>query len=189
MSEKGLLIVISGPSGVGKGTVIKELLSRNEGFRFSVSATTRHPRKGEQNGLNYRFVSKEQFEIMIKKQELLEYAVYSGNYYGTLSSEVDTLLDEGYHVLLDIEVQGALQVKKHRPDALMLFIMPPSMDILEDRLRERNTETPENIKCRMDAASYELTLKDKYDYIIENNLLDDAVAFLENVIIDRKSVV
>jgi guanylate kinase len=171
----GKLFVISGSSGVGKGTVIKEFLKKHSEFKLSVSCTTRKPRDGEINGMHYFFVSNEEFEQMINNNEFLEYACYSGNYYGTNNKFVDEKIASGKSVLLEIELQGALQVMEKRPDAVTIFIKPPTFEELENRLRGRHTETEEAIQKRLVAAHEELNNIDKFHYVIENDKVEKAV--------------
>ena len=166
--NRGKLLIISGPSGVGKGTVLKELFSKSDDFVLSVSATTRAPREGEQNGVNYFFKTTDEFESMIEKGELLEYAKYNGNYYGTPKAYVDSKLDEGKNVILEIEVQGAMFVKKLVPEAVMIFIAPESREILRARLAGRGTETKDVIEMRIAIAEKELRACLMYDYITVN---------------------
>ena len=173
MSE-GRLIVLSGPSGCGKGTMIEQIL-KDGGYMVSVSATTRAPRTGETNGVNYHFLSREEFEQRIAGDGLLEYAEYCGNYYGTPRREVEVALAEGRNVILEIEVQGALQVKKRFPEAVLIFTIPPSIDELRRRLHKRGTETEEIIEKRIARALDELPIAKQYDYIILNDALEDAV--------------
>ncbi len=175
MSNKGRLIVFSAPSGCGKGTMLAEIL-KDDSFRCSVSATTRNPREGEADGVNYYFITNEEFEKKISKDAFLEYAGYCDHYYGTLKSEVDPYLEKGINVILEIEVQGAMKIRQIRPDALFVFIAPPSVGELRRRLNKRGTETQEVIDQRVAAASTELTFADKYDYIIVNDALEDAVS-------------
>lgn len=168
--SKGLLIILSGPSGVGKGTVRNELF-KDESLNlcYSISMTTRSPRPLEQDGVDYFFVSKEEFENKIKEGELLEYAQFVGNYYGTPLSYVETLLSEGKNVMLEIEVQGALQVIEKRPDVLSIFLLPPSLEELERRIRGRSTETEETVLKRLAQAESELSIKDHYKYHVVND--------------------
>jgi len=175
LNERGLLIVLSGPSGVGKGTVRKALFEK-EGHNlvYSISMTTRKPRTGEVNGSDYYFVSKDEFEQKIKNGKMLEYAEFVGNYYGTPVDEVEKQLSDGNEVVLEIEVQGALQVREKMKDAIFIFIAPPSMEALEDRLKARGTEDIEIIKQRIAKAKSELNLAYKYDYIVVNDEVSNA---------------
>ena len=175
LNERGLLIVLSGPSGVGKGTVRKALFEK-EGHNlvYSISMTTRKPRTGEVNGSDYYFVSKDEFEQKIKNGKMLEYAEFVGNYYGTPVDEVEKQLSDGNEVVLEIEVQGALQVRDKMKDAIFIFIAPPSMEALEDRLKARGTEDIEIIKQRIAKAKSELNLAYKYDYIVVNDEVSNA---------------
>lgn len=173
--NKGRLIVFSAPSGCGKGTMLAEIL-KNEKFRCSVSATTRSPREGEIDGVNYHFLTREDFESRINAEQFLEHAEYCGNYYGTLMSEVDPYLDKGINVILEIEVQGAMKIREKRPEALFVFIAPPSVAELTRRLKKRGTETDEVIAERVSQAAGEIAAAEKYDYIIVNDALEDAVS-------------
>lgn len=164
--KRGLIIVISGPSGVGKGTVIARLMSTCERLAFSVSATTRASRPGEIDGESYRFISREQFEALIRENKMLEYTVYNGNYYGTPASSVEDVVNTGKSVILDIEVEGAFNIKRLYPEAITIFLLPPSEEELLNRLRGRNTETEQQIKSRMARAREELALASKYDYAV-----------------------
>jgi len=166
---KGNLIIVSGPSGVGKGTVLKLIYDRDKNVKLSVSATTRAPREGETNGVHYHFITKEQFENNIKNGKMLEYAEYVGNYYGTLLDAVNDMRNNGIDVILEIEVKGALQVMEKVPDALSVFILPPSIEELENRLRGRGTESEDKILGRLNKAKEELTFADKYQYNIVND--------------------
>ena len=173
--SKGRLIVFSAPSGCGKGTMLAEIL-KDENYCVSVSATTRSPREGEVDGVNYYFMSKGDFLQRVADSEFLEYAEYCDNYYGTLMSEVDGKLNEGKNVILEIEVQGALKIREKRPDALMIFILPPSVSELRRRLKKRGTETDEVIEQRVSQAAREIKVASKYDYAIVNDALEDAIS-------------
>ncbi len=183
MDKKGILIVVSGFSGSGKGTIMKELLSRYpDTYALSISATTRSPREGEVDGREYFFVSKDEFEKMIAKGELIEYAKYVENYYGTPRDYVEKKLDEGRDVILEIEIQGALNVKKMFPDTLLLFVTPPSADELKKRLVGRGTETMDVIRSRMERACEEADGMENYDYLIINDDLDRCVKEMHSII-------
>ena len=183
MNEKGILIVVSGFSGSGKGTLMKELLTRYpDTYALSISATTRSPREGEVDGREYFFVSKDEFEKMIAKGELIEYAKYVENYYGTPRDYVEKKLDEGKDVILEIEIQGALNVKKMFPDTLLLFVTPPSAEELKKRLVGRGTETMDVIESRMDRACEEAEGMENYDYLIVNYSLDRCVEEMHSII-------
>lgn len=176
LNEKGLLIVISGPSGVGKGTVRKALFERpGHNLEYSVSMTTRAPRNGETEGKEYYFVTKEQFEEAIKEGNMLEYAKFVNNYYGTPKDKVIKQLNSGKEVVLEIEVQGALQVKAKMPGAVFIFIAPPSWEALENRLTSRGTEPKEIIEERLLKARNELMVASSYDYIVINDEIENAV--------------
>ncbi len=175
MKNKGKLYVISGFSGAGKGTVVKALIDRKPEVALSVSATTRMPRQGEVYGKHYYFLEKRVFEDMIAKEELYEYACYLGNYYGTPQKFVQEKLDEGIDVILEIEMQGALQVKKVAPEAVLIFIVPPKVEILKRRLLNRNTESLEVIEKRLQKSCSEVEQMIYYDYIVENNQLEVCV--------------
>lgn len=181
-NEKKKLFVISGPSGVGKGTVIKGFLERNPNFSLSISYTTREKREGEIDGINYFFVSKEEFLNGVENDEFLEWAEFSGNYYGTKKSFVEKCLNEGKDLILEIETQGALQIKEKMSDAVLIFIAPPSYQDLEFRLRNRKTESEESIAKRLDFVKLEIRNSEMYDYRIINDKLEDAIIELENII-------
>ena len=180
--ERGQLIVLSGPSGVGKSTVIAELFAQRSNIYFSVSYTTRQPRVGEQDGVNYNFVSREEFERMIADDELLEYAEYVDNYYGTSMKLIQEKLDAGIDVLLDIEVQGAAKVRARCPDALFIFIIPPSFEELSRRLHRRNTDSEEVIAGRLAKARQEFREIPKYDYLVINDKVSNAVHEIEAIL-------
>lgn len=168
--KRGLLIVLSGPSGVGKGTVRKELFSQpNTNYEYSISMTTRNPREGEVDGVDYFFKSREEFEALIEQGGLLEHAEYVGNYYGTPLAYVEETLEAGRDVFLEIEVVGAAQVRKQVPDGLFIFLAPPSLSALEDRLIGRGTESAEVIQSRVGKAREELEMMSLYDYVVEND--------------------
>lgn len=184
MQEKGLLIVLSGPSGVGKGTVRKELFSQPDtAFEYSVSATTRLPREGERNGVDYFFKTREEFEEMIKQDQLLEYAEFVGNYYGTPVEYVRETLDAGKDVFLEIEVQGASQVRRKFPEGLFIFLAPPSLSELENRIVTRGTETEDIIKGRMRAAREEIEMMELYDYVVENDQVERAAERVKAIVV------
>lgn len=180
--SKGLLIVLSGPSGVGKGTVCTALRPRMPKLVYSVSATTRTPRLGEQDGVNYFFKTKEQFADMIAADQLLEYAEYVGNFYGTPRDFVERTLESGSDIILEIEVQGALKVKEKFPEGIFVFLLPPSMDELKDRIRGRGTEHPDIINHRMSVAEDEINLMRHYDYAVVNDEIDSACKRIESII-------
>ena len=169
------LIIITGPSGVGKGTVVKELLDRNKDIWLSISATTRNPRVGEKDGLNYYFISDEKFKDMIDKKEFLEWAQFAGNYYGTPLSTVNEKIEKGFIVLLEIEVEGAKQIKEKFPEALSIFLLPPSKEELEKRIRNRGTEKEEAIDRRLSRANYEIASSDEFDFVLTNHDVDETV--------------
>ena len=183
IQEKGLLIVLSGPSGVGKGTVRKEIFSQPDiAFEYSISMTTRNPRPGEVNGVDYFFKSKEEFEALIEQGKLLEYAEFVGNYYGTPVDYVRETLDAGKDVFLEIEVQGARQVREKFPDGLFIFLMPPSLSELKNRIVTRGTETEEIINNRMTVAREEIEMMSLYDYVVENDRVELAVERIKAIV-------
>lgn len=183
---KANLIIISGPSGVGKGTVCDALLCKYSGIALSISATTRKPRSSDTDGVNYYFKSEDEFKQMIENDEFLEWAVYNGNYYGTPLAPVLTQLGGGTDVLLEIDVQGALNVMKKYPDGIFIFIAPPTVGDLRKRLTGRGTESDDEINRRIAAAESELNQKDKYDYIVINRVVDEAVDEIIEIIENHK---
>lgn len=196
--KKGILFVMSGPSGTGKGTICAKLL-KTENIFLSVSATTREKRKGETDGITYTYISRDEFEQLVNSGEMLEYAQYNGNYYGTPKKNVENMLKSGKNVLLEIEPQGALKVKKIIPEAVLVFIMPPSMAELRKRLEERGRENLEEIQSRLDAAMWEIKQSEQYNYIVVNDDLnkcvdevaqilhkkEDEQRFLENILNEK----
>ncbi|MFI3307174.1 MAG: guanylate kinase [Mycoplasmatota bacterium] len=186
-NKDGTLIVLSGPSGVGKGTIVKEILKTNKDIWVSISATTRKPRGKEQNGVEYFFLSKEEFESGIKDNKFLEYAiVHNNDYYGTPKEKIDEKLSQGIDVILEIDIQGALKINDLVKDALFIFIMPPTMDILINRLIERNTENKEKIIKRFKAAYKEINEVKKYNYVVINDELYLAVKKVESILLSEK---
>ena len=179
---KGNLYVISGPSGAGKGTIVSELMKRDDRLALSISCTTRYQREGEIDGVHYYFIDKERFQAMIEEGDFLEYAQVFDNFYGTPMSKVEEKRSAGYDVILEIDVQGALQVKKKAEDAKLIFILPPSFEVLRKRLTGRNTETPEQVEKRLAKAEKEMSLKDRYDYTVVNDDLDTAVEEVYDII-------
>lgn len=186
MNKKGILMVVSGPAGVGKGTVCKQFLKDNPEVELSVSATTRSPRPGEEHGREYYFLTKEEFEEKIKTDNLLEYVCFVDNYYGTLKSAVEEKINSGTDVLLEIEVEGAMNVKKKFPDSVLVFVLPPSFTELKDRLTGRGTETEEIIERRLMRAREEFECIKHYDYILLNDSIENAVENLEKILSAEK---
>ncbi|WP_050697941.1 guanylate kinase [Anaeromassilibacillus senegalensis] len=183
---KGLLIVLSGPSGAGKDTILHTLLQKSQDLRLSVSATTRNPREGEVDGRDYFFVTKEQFLSMRQNGEVLESAEYCGNYYGTPAKPIRDWMDAGSDVVLEIEVQGGGQIKQKCPDCVSVFILPPSVGELERRLRDRGTESEEAIQKRLQAARQEILQAKAYDYVVINDTVDNAVAAIQHIVAAEK---
>ena len=179
--SKGRLIVFSAPSGCGKGTMLREIL-RDENFYISVSATTREPREGEVDGVDYHFISREEFQNLIDNNGMLEYAEYCDNLYGTPVKEVKEQLDKCRNVILEIEVKGAMKIRKLCPEALFIFVVPPSLKELDRRLRKRGTETEEVIIQRVERAAEEIPYAVKYDYIIVNDGLEEAVEDFRSIV-------
>ncbi|MED3552245.1 guanylate kinase [Cytobacillus praedii] len=184
MQEKGLLIVLSGPSGVGKGTVRKEIFSQPDtAFEYSISMTTRSPREGEVDGVDYFFKSREEFEALIEQDKLLEYAEFVGNYYGTPVDYVRETLEQGKDVFLEIEVQGARQVREKFPDGLFIFLVPPSLSELKNRIVTRGTETEDVINNRMTVAKEEIEMMNLYDYVVENDQIERACDRIKSIVV------
>lgn len=183
-NQRGLLIVLSGPSGVGKGTVRKELFSQPDtNYEYSISMTTRSPREGEVDEVDYFFKTRSEFEELIEQDQLLEYAEFVGNYYGTPLAYVNKMRDAGRDVFLEIEVQGAAQVRSKVPDGLFIFLAPPSLSELEERLVGRGTESDEVIASRLQAARQELEMMNLYDYVVENDEVENACDRINAIII------
>ncbi|MBS5982015.1 MAG: guanylate kinase [Clostridium butyricum] len=183
---RGLLIVISGPSGAGKGTICKSFLERNSEVAISVSATTRSPRSGEVDGINYYFMSKEQFKEKIEANDFLEYAEVYDNFYGTPKSNVEQLLESGKDVILEIDIQGALKVKENTEEGVFIFILPPSMEELKARIIKRGSETPESLMKRFKSAYKEINFISRYNYAVVNDEVETAVDKLEAIICAEK---
>lgn len=186
MNEKGVLIILSGPSGSGKDTVLDCLTNKNDSFKVSISMTTRAIRDNEVDGVNYYFTDRAFFEKQIKDNQMLEYAEYAGNYYGTPKAAVDRMLNEGKNVVLKIEVQGAAKIRRLYPDVISIFLMPPSMKILESRLRGRGTDDEETINHRLFIACEEIKRSNEYDYIVVNDEIENAVDKIETIIAAEK---
>lgn len=182
MATKGLLVIFSGPSGAGKGTVLKALLAKDENIKLSVSATTRSPRPGETDGKEYYFISREKFSQMSNSGEMLESAEYCGNCYGTPASPIEQWTSMGQDVILEIEVQGGAQVKRKRPDSVGIFIVPPSLKELEHRLRNRGTEADEIVRKRLSAARREIQEAENYDYVIVNDTVERAAEQIREIL-------
>ncbi len=179
---RGKLFVLSGPSGTGKGSICRQLLGRNDSIRLSISMTTREPRTGEEHGVHYFFAEVEEFRRLIEADGFIEYADVYGNYYGTPKAQVEQWLAQGDDVLLEIDVQGALQVKENFPQSILIFVLPPSIQVLRDRLVGRGTDAADVIERRMANAVHEIELLDRYDYMVVNDILEVAVTEVESVI-------
>lgn len=184
--SRGLLVVFSGPSGSGKGTVLKEALKKSDDLCVSVSATTRAPRVGETDGVDYMFYTKEQFLDLVSQNGFLEWACFCGNYYGTPRASIEELLSVGKDVVLEIEVQGAMKIKQKCPDAVLIFNLPPSLEILGERLTGRNTDAEDVIKKRLETAAWEISQADKYDYVLVNDEIDVAADTFLSIIKGEK---
>ncbi len=189
MKKRGVLVIVSGFSGAGKGTVMKGLMEKYDDYALSISATTRKPREGEVHGVHYFYKTVEEFERMIEQNELIEYAQYVGNYYGTPREYVETQLDAGKNVILEIELQGAMKVKELIKDVVLIFITPPSANELKERLIGRGTEDMDTINARLARAVEESVFMDKYDYLLINDKLDECIDELHNIIQSERSKV
>lgn len=186
MNNEGLLIVISGFSGVGKGTAVKRLLEKYDSYALSISATTRNPRAGEVDGREYFFRTVSQFEQMIAENQLIEHACYVGNYYGTPREYVESQMKAGKSVILEIEIQGALNIRKQYPDAVLMFVVPPSAQVLRERLIGRGTESEDVIDARMKRAVEEAEGVEEYDYVVVNDVLEDCVDMIHGIVCAEK---
>jgi guanylate kinase len=182
MNSSGLLVVISAPSGTGKGTLLGVLEKINPNVRFSISATTRKPRKGEIDGKNYFFKTIEEFNEMVKAGELIEWVEYCGNYYGTPKSYITDSLEQGYDVILEIEVEGAVKIKEHYPDCVLIFVLPPSFVELRNRIEKRGTESPDSIGKRTEKAKEEIKHIKRYDYVVINENVEKAVNDINTIL-------
>ena len=182
MAKQGLLVVISGPSGAGKGTIVHELLAQDRNLCVSVSATTRSPRPGEVDGTQYYFMDKAKFTQLVETDGMLEHAVYCDNFYGTPRGPVDAARAAGRDVILEIEVQGAMQIKQKCPDCITIFILPPSREVLEKRLRDRGTEDEATVQKRMSQLEREIAAAAQYDFSVVNGALEDAVADVQAIL-------
>lgn len=180
--EKGILFILSGPSGVGKGTIRKKLFEQATDLKYSISMTTRKQRPGEQDGVDYFYKSKAEFEKLIAGNQLLEYAQYVDNYYGTPRTYVEKTLEAGYDVFLEIEVQGALQVKESFPEGVFIFLFPPSLEELKNRILVRGTESDDLVLNRLREAKKEIEMMDSYDYVVVNDQVDHAVEKVQSII-------
>ncbi|WP_053219719.1 guanylate kinase [Virgibacillus senegalensis] len=182
IKEKGILFILSGPSGVGKGTVRKALFEKDTELKYSISMTTRGKREGEVDGVDYFYKTRDEFEELINGNRLLEYAEYVGNYYGTPRDYVEETLDSGKDVFLEIEVQGALQVKKNFPQGVFIFLFPPSLQELANRIINRGTETEDIVNNRLTEAKKEIEMMDAYDYVVVNDQIDKAVDKIQSIV-------
>ncbi len=187
MNTQGLLIVISAPSGAGKTTICKGLLNEFPDLRFSVSCTTRPPRKGEKDGEDYHFISVKDFRDSIEKHEFVEWEEIYGHFYGTSKKDIEGLIQRGHDVILDIDTKGAGNVKSMYPEGVFVFIMPPSVEILGERLKKRGSETDDIIKMRFDRAMEEIRENERYDYVIFNDIINDSVDIMKSIYIAEKN--
>jgi guanylate kinase len=186
MFQEGLLVVVSGPSGTGKGTVLKFLKQENANVRYSVSATTRKPREGEVEGVSYFFKTVEEFKTMINQDELVEWDEYCGNYYGTPKKYIEDSIKQGFDVILEITVEGAMHIQEKYPDSVSIFILPPSFQELQRRIIGRGTEKPAVIEKRMEKAKWEMRFVQSYDYIVINDEIDSAAEKINDIISAEK---
>ncbi len=186
MNRNGLLVVLSGPSGSGKGTLIKRVREQYTNIRFSISATTRRPREGEVDGKNYFFVTNDQFKSMIENDKLVEWVEYCGNYYGTPREYVEESTSQGFDIVLEIEVEGALNIIKRYPDCVSVFILPPSFEELRRRIEGRGTENPDVIDRRLERAKKELEFVNHYDYVVINDNIEEAASEIINILSAEK---
>ena len=182
MKNQKRLIILTGPSGVGKGTVVKKILGKEKNIWLSISATTREPRKGEKEGENYYFLNEEKFKEMIEQNLFLEWAKFAGNYYGTPLSSVNEKIKEGFTVLLEIEVEGAKQIKEKFPNSMSIFLLPPDLEELERRIRNRGTEEEEAIKKRLARANYEISASNNFDFSLKNHNVDETAKRIIKII-------
>ena len=189
INKKGLLLVVSGPSGTGKGTICKDIVAKHEDINLSISATTRNPRVGEVEGKSYFFKTKEEFEAMVDRGEFLEHAMIYDNYYGTPKKAIFDELDMGRDVILEIEMQGAMQIKEVYPQAVFIFVLPPSLQELRNRIVGRGTETEEQIEKRFNSAYDEIKLLGDYDYFIFNNIVEKSSEEILNILEGEKNKV
>lgn len=186
MAEHGIVFVVSAPSGGGKGTILADLSKRDARIRHAVSATTRAPREGDIDGQHYHFVSRERFEKWIDEGRFVEWATVHGEYYGTLKSEVEGIFESGFDVVLELDVQGMRSVAKQRDDVVSIFIMPPSIEALEERLRGRGGLSEEELRLRLKNAEEEIEAKKEYDYVVLNDVLEDAVGAFEAILSETR---
>ncbi len=184
--SKALLLVISAPSGSGKTSVLFEVLKRHPEIKFSVSVTTRRPREGEKDGINYHFITDEEFEALIRSGELLEWNVVYGNKYGTPKKNIENVIEKGDIIILDTDIIGALNIREHYPEAVLIFIVPPSPEVLNERLKRRQTESPERINKRLGAVPSEIAKISEYDYIVVNDTFNAAVSHVSSIIETEK---
>lgn len=182
----GVLVIVSGSSGVGKGTILKKLVADNDNIKFAISATTREPREGEVDGVDYFFKTEDEFKEMIDKGELVEWVNYCGNFYGKSKKYIEEMSKKGYDLVVEVEVEGAKNIKRVYPDSVSVFIMPPSFEELEERLKNRGTETKESIQRRLQRARDEQKEMANYDYRIVNNEVDNVIEFITDIIEDKK---